>query len=553
MLFPSLTPLFLILIAVVILTCIWLNTLSSRIGVPALLAFMLLGMLFANNGLWPVRFDNYDFAKETCTVALIFIMFYGGFGTRWESVKPVVRESILLASVGVLATAALVGLFCHYVLHWALLESLLFGAVMGSTDAASVFSILRSKRLGLRNNTAPMLEMESGSNDPAAYMLTIILLSVMNGSASGGGIVWNVFAQIVFGGLGGLVIAWLAVFGFRHIPYFASGFDSLYIFAVAIAAYAFPTMIGGNGYLSAYIVGIVLGNEEFSNKKSLVSFFDGFTGLMQVLIFFLLGLLAHPAQMHKAVLPAIAIFLFMLLVARPAAVFGILTPFRKYGIKQQALISFVGLRGAASIVFAIMAMVSPAFLEHDIFNVVFVVVLLSIGLQGSLIPWMAHKLDMIDPNADIMKTFNDYSGGTDMLFGRVPVTTDSAWAGREIRTLGLPRNLLIALVMRNGERILPRGSTVLQPGDEVITMTRGFEDTDTFLIEKKVKVDSRRVGSRIADYPGKGLVVMVRRGEENIIPNGDTVLQAGDKLVILNLGQPAVPSGTDDKASEKKA
>ena len=553
MLFPSLTPLFLILIAVVILTCIWLNTLSSRIGVPALLAFMLLGMLFANNGLWPVRFDNYDFAKETCTVALIFIMFYGGFGTRWESVKPVVRESVLLASAGVLVTAALVGLFCHYVLHWALLESLLFGAVMGSTDAASVFSILRSKRLGLRNNTAPMLEMESGSNDPAAYMLTVILLSVMNGSASGGGIVWNVFAQIVFGGLGGLVIAWLAVFGFRHIPYFASGFDSLYIFAVAIAAYAFPTMIGGNGYLSAYIVGIVLGNEEFSNKKSLVSFFDGFTGLMQVLIFFLLGLLAHPAQMHKAVLPAIAIFLFMLLVARPAAVFGILTPFRKYGIKQQALISFVGLRGAASIVFAIMAMVSPAFLEHDIFNVVFVVVLLSIGLQGSLIPWVAHKLDMIDPNADIMKTFNDYSGGTDMLFGRVPVTTDSAWAGREIRTLGLPRNLLIALVMRNGERILPRGSTVLQPGDEVITMTRGFEDTDTFLIEKKVKVDSRRVGSRIADYPGKGLVVMVRRGEENIIPNGDTVLQAGDKLVILNLGQPAVPSGTDDKASEKKA
>lgn len=553
MLFPSLTPLFLILIAVVILTCIWLNTLSSRIGVPALLAFMLLGMLFANNGLWPVRFDNYDFAKETCTVALIFIMFYGGFGTRWESVKPVVHESILLASVGVLATAALVGLFCHYVLHWALLESLLFGAVMGSTDAASVFSILRSKRLGLRNNTAPMLEMESGSNDPAAYMLTVILLSVMNGSASGGGIVWNVFAQIVFGGLGGLVIAWLAVLGFRHIPYFASGFDSLYIFAVAIAAYAFPTMIGGNGYLSAYIVGIILGNEEFNNKKSLVSFFDGFTGLMQVLIFFLLGLLAHPAQMHKAVLPAIAIFLFMLLVARPAAVFGILTPFRKYGVKQQALISFVGLRGAASIVFAIMAMVSPAFLEHDIFNVVFVVVLLSIGLQGSLIPWVAHKLDMIDPNADIMKTFNDYSGGTDMLFGRVPVTTDSAWAGREIRTLGLPRNLLIALVMRNGERILPRGSTVLQPGDEVITMTRGFEDTDTFLIEKKVKVDSRRVGSRIADYPGKGLVVMVRRGEENIIPNGDTVLQAGDKLVILNLGQPAVPSGTDDKASEKKA
>ncbi len=155
-------------------------------GMPALLAFMLLGMLFANNGLWPIRFDNYDMAKETCTVALIFIMFYGGFGTRWEAVKPVVRESVLLATLGVAFTAGLTGVFCYFVLKWEWLESLLFGSVIGSTDAASVFSILRSKRLGLRNNTAPMLEMESGSNDPAAYMRTAATGTFTRAS----GIVW---------------------------------------------------------------------------------------------------------------------------------------------------------------------------------------------------------------------------------------------------------------------------------------------------------------------------------------------------------------------------
>lgn len=529
------TALFLILIAVVILASIALNTLSSRIGIPALLAFMLLGMVFANTGLWPVRFDNYSMAKETCTVALIFIMFYGGFGTRWEAVKPVVRESVLLATLGVVVTAALTGLFCHFVLGWAWLESLLFGSVMGSTDAASVFSILRSKRLGLKNNTAPMLEMESGSNDPAAYMLTVILLSIMNGTASGGAIGWSIFTQIVFGAGCGAGIAWLATQVLRRITFTTNGFDSLFILATAIAAYAVPSFIGGNGYLSAYLVGIILGNEEYKDKKTLVNFFDGVTGLMQVLIFFLLGLLARPTMMHKAILPALAIFAFLLLVSRPVAVFSILTPFRKYSFKQQSLISFVGLRGAASIVFAIMAMVDPAFLQNDIYNIVFLVVLLSISIQGSLIPLLSKKLDMVDPGTDVMKTFNDYSDNEGLNFGRIAISHDSSWAGKTIRELKLPKNLLIALVLRGTERLMPRGDTVLEAGDEVITLTRGFDDNTASLYEKTIKADSKRVGQRIADYPGKGLIVLVRRGEESIIPSGDTILNAGDRIVILYL------------------
>lgn len=529
------TSFFLILIAIIILTSVWLNNISSRIGIPALLAFMVFGMLFANNGLWSVRFDNYEMAKETCTVALIFIMFYGGFGTRWESVKGVFKESVLLASLGVVVTAALVGLFCHFALGWAWLESFLFGSVMSSTDAASVFSILRSKKLGLKNNTAPMLELESGSNDPAAYLMTALLLSIMNGSASGGAIACNIIAQIAFGAGCGVGIAKLAAIVLRKIDFKTGGYDSMFLLAVAIISYALPSLIGGNGYLSAYIVGIMLGNEEFRGKKALVNFFDGVTGLTQVLIFFLLGLLAQPTELHKAVLPALAIFLFMLLVARPVAVFGILTPFRKYSFRQQALVSFVGLRGAASIVFAIMAMVDPAFLQNDIFNIVFVVVLLSISVQGSLIPKVAKRLDMIDPENDVMKTFNDYSEKSEMSFGTIPITGDSSWVGKDIRELGLPRNVLIALILRGKERIIPRGETTLEVGDKVVLMTREFEDSTEVLIEKTVSVSSRRVGQRLADYPGSGLVVMVRRGNESIIPNGDTVLEAGDKLVILRV------------------
>ncbi len=531
------TNLFLILIAVVILASIWLNNISSKIGIPALLAFILLGMLFANTGLWPVEFDNYVLAEETCTIALIFIMFYGGFGTRWEAVKPVVWEAGLLASVGVVLTAGLVGVFCHYVLHWGWLQGMLFGAVVSSTDAASVFSILRGKRLGLKNNTAPMLEVESGSNDPAAYMLTTIIISIMNGTATGGAIAWSIFAQLAFGAGFGVLIAKLASLVFKHMEFPTEGFDSLFILAVAVASYALPTLVGGNGYLSAYLVGMMLGNEDFRNKKSLVNFFDGVTGLMQMLIFFLLGLLARPMLFGKALLPALCIFAFMLLVARPAAVFSILTPFRKYPFKQQALISFVGLRGAASIVFAIMAMVATGDLEYDMFNIVFCLVLISIAAQGSLIPFMAKKLDMVDPNADVMKTFNDYTEMAEMNFGRVAITPDSSWAQMAIKDLNLPRNVLIAMILRNGQRIQPTGDFVLLPGDEVITLTHGYKDTTASLYEKTVKVSSRRVGRPLAENPGKGLVVLIRRGEQNIIPQGDTILQAGDRLVILYIRQ----------------
>lgn len=334
------TTLFLLLIVVVIVTCIWLNNVSSRIGVPTLLAFIVLGMICGNVGAIPLYLDDHAFAKELCTVALIFIMFYGGFGTRWEAVRPVAKESVLLASVGVIVTAGLTGLFCRLALHWDWAESFLLGAVVSSTDAASVFSILRAKKLGLKNNTAPILEMESGSNDPCAYMLTALMISLVNGNASGASLAKMIFAQIVFGAALGWGIAKLAVWMLRRMNFLTDGFDTLFVFAAAIASYAIPDLVGGNGYLSAYIVGMMLGNEDFRGKKSLVGFFDGLTSLTQVLIFFVLGLLARPEQLHRAILPALAVSAFLLLLARPAAIFSLLVPFGKYPKESRLLFRF---------------------------------------------------------------------------------------------------------------------------------------------------------------------------------------------------------------------
>ena len=314
-----------LLVTAVILLCLFLTRISGKIGMPALLAFIVLGMVFGTDGILKIPFDDFSVAEEVCSVALIFIMFYGGFGTNWKQARPVAGKAVLLSSVGVLVTALLTGLFCYFVLHFTFWEGMLMGAVVSSTDAASVFSILRSKKLDLKYNTASLLEIESGSNDPCSYMLTVIILSVMSGDVSGGSLVLLIITQVVFGILVGIVVAKAAGFALTKITFSNDGFDTIFVFCMALLAYAAASALGGNGYLSTYIAGILLGNMSLHNKKSLVHFFDGVTGLAQMLIFFLLGLLAFPSQMPQVLLPAIAIALFLTFVARPAAVFAMLS------------------------------------------------------------------------------------------------------------------------------------------------------------------------------------------------------------------------------------
>lgn len=538
---------FLVLIAVIIITCVVLNNASYKIGMPVLLAFILLGILFGNNGLVPIQLtlaDRQD-VGDICTVALIFIMFYGGFGTSWKSTKPVALEAGLLASVGVVITAGLVGVLCHFLLRWEWVESLLMGSVVASTDAASVFSILRSRRLGLKNNISPLLELESGSNDPCSYMMTILMLSIMKGEATVGHAIGLLCSQLGFGLLFGFVIAFSAAYFLEKFNFTSSGFNSLFMVAVALISYALPSLVNGNGYLSAYIVGIVLGNRKFDNKKELVNFFDGITGLMQVIIFFMLGLLAHPANLGRSILPSLAIFLMLFLVARPIAVFSILSFFRngglfakgKYDLKSLLLVSFCGLRGAASIVFAIIATVGNGLLQHDLFNIVFCIVLISIMFQGSLIPKVAMKLDMIDADCDVMKTFSDFSDEVDLQFSLVHVEPGGPWDGKLVRELGVPKDFLLCMVKKPGEEqkgLIPNGNTLLEAGDKVVICSKEFSSSSKIKIVKHTLGDrDNEIGRCVRDLSyEKAQVLMIQRGRKTLIPHGGTKLEPGDIIYI---------------------
>lgn len=525
----------LILVSVIIFICVILNNATNRLGMPVLLAFILLGMLFGNLGIFPTNDNAYTVVEQFSTIALIFIMFYGGYGTRWSTAKPVAVEAGILATLGVVLTAGLTGACCHFILGWSWLESLLMGSVISSTDAASVFSILRSRKLGLKNGSAPLLEMESGSNDPCSYMLTVVMLSLVNGKISAGNVVVTLLSQLGFGALFGVLIAWGAVWFIKHIQFRSSGYDSLFVFAVAIISYALPSSVNGNGYLSAYIVGIILGNQTISNKKELVHFFDGVTSLMQVIIFFMLGLLAKPSNLQHNLVDATVIFFILLILSRPLSVFLCLVPFKKYSFRQLTLISFAGLRGAASIVFAIMTMSASAFIGKDIFNVVFCIVLVSILLQGTLLPFVAKKLGQIDEKADVMKTFTDFSEETNLQFSEILINEENVWRNRYVKDLGLPRAMLLCQVMKaDGQVSLPNGNTLLEVGDRVVVCTKAYDNEGTLMIIKhQIEDNSKWIGHSLKEYPTqKSQVILIERGNKRIIPNGNTVLKAGDLLYI---------------------
>lgn len=530
---------YLLVAAVVIIACVVCNKISSKLGIPMLLAFILLGVFFGSDGVVKIPFDNYAFAEQICSVALIFIMFYGGFGTNWKEARPVAGKAILLSSLGTVMTAGLVGLFCWYALHISPLESFLIGAVISSTDAASVFSILRSKRLNLRYHTASLLEIESGSNDPFSYMLTVVVLSLMNGGVSGGQFVYLLTRQLVFGIAFGFGTAALTLLFLKRFRGASAGFSAIFVVAVAIISYAAPTILGGNGYLSAYITGIILGNQRLDNKLELVHFFDGATALMQMLLFFLLGLLSFPSELPKVALTALLIALFLTFVARPLAVFALLAPFGSK-FRQQVLVAWAGMRGAASIVFAIMVVIDPVTTDNDVFHIIFFIVLFSILLQGSLIPLVAKKIGMTDDESDVMKTFNDYMEEVPVQFVQFTVRAPHPWVGMALRDMVLPPESLVILITRGGKNIVPNGETVLQENDTLILSGKSTHHTDELkLYERKLEQGDEWIGKTIAQVPsGTTLIILLRRGERVVIPKGDTVLQEQDTLVITDPQSP---------------
>ncbi len=524
----------LLLSAVVIFASVFLNRVSNKLGIPMLLAFILLGMGFGSDGLLKISFSDYHITEDICTVALIFIMFYGGFSTNWKQARPVAVKAGLLASLGVLITALLTGLCAHVVLNCSWPLSFLMGAVVSSTDAASVFSVLRSRKLNLRDNTASLLEMESGSNDPFAYMLTIIFIAMLQGENNQGFTWLMVLAQVGFGLVFGFAVAYAARFALRRFHFGDAGFTMVLIVGLALLAYALPTAVHGNGYLATYIAGIMLGNTRFKDKRVVSHFFDGLTSLMQIIIFFLLGLLSTPHKLLEVALPALGILLFLTFAARPVAVFALLAPFPGSSREQKYLVSFAGLRGAASIVFAILAVVGTETGEI-VFHVTFFIVLVSILVQGSLLPLASRRLGMIDDSNDVLKTFTDYTDEVPVQFIQFHIPTGHPWVGKTLKEIAFPPETLVVLREHGRERNVPNGQTVLEEGNRlVLSAKRGSEVKGIQLSEVTVQAGDEYEGRALREIhlESDQLIIMIQRDSQVVIPQGDTMLKTGDVLVI---------------------
>lgn len=375
------------------------------------------------------------------------------------------QRAAVLSTAGVFLTAVLTSVFCHFVLELSFLESFLIGAVISSTDAASVFSILKAKNLHLKENTAPLLEIESGSNDPMSYVLVILAITLMQNQSSGF-VIALFFKQMIFGILIGVLVAKISIYIYEKTSIITDENGSLFIIALVLLSYLLPFFCDGNPFLAVYFLGIILGNANILNKVPMMHFFDGITKLAQIGIFFTLGLLAFPREVPSILLTGMLIFLFLTFIARPAAVFLLLS-FFKSGINQCLLVSWAGLRGVASIVFAIIAMDSGITLHYDLFHLVFLISILSVAIQGTFLPLAAKMTNMIDPHVDIKKTFNDYEEECAVKLLRITVPKNHEWVGKPIRCVEFPQKSLAILIKRKQERIIPKNSTVIQAGDNI--------------------------------------------------------------------------------------
>lgn len=525
----------LIFIGIIVLVSVFLSEVSDKFGIPMLLFFILFGMIIGSSGLLE-SFDNFELANRVCSIALIFIMFYGGFGTSWRAARPVAGRALVLASFGVFFTAAITGLFVHYVLGFPLLESLLLGSVIGSTDAASVFSILRRQKLSLRDNTDSLLELESGSNDPFSYILTVVCLSLMVEGIKAGQAFLMLFLQVAVGIAVGGILAVIFVFLIRKNIAFKGGGNEVFTMAIALLGYAVAEVLGGNGYLSVYVIGIVLGNQEFASKRSLVAFFDGINMLAQIMIFFVLGLLSNVQGIVKAFPYALAIMLFMTFISRPVSVIGLMSLSKRSYWQQMLVVSWAGIRGAASIVFAIVAVSSGVTLQNDLFHIIFTIVLLSLAFQGGLMPQVAIKTKMYDPHGDIMKTFTDYEEERKLHFVMTEIYENHPWIDCMLQDVFLPNDIRVVLVERDSKQFMPNGQTQFEEGDRLTLSALHYDPAlnQIELNERTVKEGDRFAGRFIRDLKLRAneQIVLLERDGEVIIPTGDTQIFVNDLIVI---------------------
>src|SRR5690554_154886 len=339
---------------------------GHRFGVPALLLFLAVGMVFGSDGVG-IHFENIQLAQTIGSVALCIILFSGGMDTKISDIRPILPQGVVLATIGVLLTAIFTGFAVWHVLGMTMesagmgfITSLLLAATMSSTDSASVFSILRSRGLRLKNNLKPMLELESGSNDPMAYVLTITLIGIvrMETEPNYWLAIGNLLLQLLIGGAAGYLFGKLAVYTNNHLKIDNRSLYPILVFTFCIFIFSATYFLKGNGYLAVYVGGLVIGNSQFVHKRSSLNFFDGMAWMSQLLMFLTLGLLINPSELIPIAIPGLIISIVMIFLTRPISIFLCLLPFPKMGIKDKVFISWVGLRGAVPIIFAITVLAS---------------------------------------------------------------------------------------------------------------------------------------------------------------------------------------------------
>lgn len=451
---------------------------SYKFGVPTLLLFLAIGMLAGSDGIGRIHFDNPKIAQFIGVVSLNFILFSGGLETNWNSVKPILKEGIALSTVGVLLTALTLGTFVWLITDFTIYESLLLGSIVSSTDAAAVFSILRSKSLALRNNLRSTLEFESGSNDPMAYVLTIAFLTlVVNQNESNTSIISVFLQQMILGGMAGFIFGKLSKFIINKIKLDFEGLYPVLLIALMFITFSATDFVGGNGFLAIYICAVFLGNQDLIHKKTMIKAYDGLAWLMQIVLFLTLGLLVYPSQIVPYIGIGLLISLFLIVVARPIGVFISLI-FFKMNIRRRFYISWVGLRGAVPIVFATYPLLAGIEKASMIFNIVFFISVTSLIIQGMSLSVVAKWLNValpekVKPISEIDKLIVDFPKSS---LREIEILPDFYAVKKRIVDLHFPKSAFIIMIKRNGKYIRPGGSTELQAKDILMVLADREDD-----------------------------------------------------------------------------
>ncbi len=486
------TELYLLFGSVILILSVFASKAGFRFGLPSLLLFLGVGMLFGTDG-FGFEFNNPQLTQVIGTLALSIILFSGGMDTKMAEIKPVISQGVVLATFGVLATTFITGGFiyiiCHYSSYFSTLtfpESLLLAAVMSSTDSASVFSILRSKNVYLKENLRPTLELESGSNDPMAYLLTIILIAyIQSGGMSIPQAALMLVLQLAIGAVGGFLLGKVTVWVINLMNNNNSSLYPIMVLALSFFIFSAVTLCKGNGYLAVYIAGLVFGNSRIVHKKSIGTFLDGFTWLWQIVMFLALGLLVNPHELLPVTPIGLGIGVFMILVARPISVFLSLLPYRNFSFRARLYISWVGLRGAVPIIFATYPLIAGIGHAQLFFNIVFFITILSLLIQGTTVTAAAKLLNLTDkPEAE--DTFGvDLGDDIRSAMSEINITADVLLHGNRLMDMDLPDHTLAVMVKRRDHYFIPKGNTPLKEHDKLLVIT----DDDTSLLSAYERLD----------------------------------------------------------------